>query len=61
MGVGGGDGGEGGGEIVQWRTAFWDRGCMKDAALVGVLRALAEMDSKQPQAAWLDQTLPPEW
>jgi hypothetical protein len=34
---------------------------IKDAALVGVLRALAEMDSKQPQAAWLDQTLPPEW
>jgi hypothetical protein len=38
-----------------------DLSLQKYAALVGVLGALAEMDSKQLRAAWLDQTLTPEW
>lgn len=38
-----------------------DLSLKKYAALAGVLGALAEMDSKQLRAAWLDQTLTPEW
>jgi hypothetical protein len=38
-----------------------DLSLRKYAALVSVLGALAEMDSKMLRAAWLDQTLTPEW
>lgn len=38
-----------------------DLSLQKYGALVGVLGALAEMDSRQLRAAWLDQTLTPEW
>ena len=38
-----------------------DLSLQKYAALVGVLGALAEMDSRQLRAAWLDQSLSPEW
>lgn len=38
-----------------------DLSLQKYGALVGVLGALAEMDSRQLRAAWLDQTLTPDW
>lgn len=38
-----------------------DLSLQKYAALASVLSALNEMDSRQLRAAWLDQTLTPEW
>ena len=38
-----------------------DLSLQKYAALVGVLGSLADMDAKQLRAAWLDQSLTPEW
>lgn len=38
-----------------------DLSLQKYGALVGVLGALSEMDSRQLRAAWLDQTLTADW
>jgi hypothetical protein len=42
-------------------TGGLDLSLQKYAALASVLGALNEMDSRQLRAAWLDQTLTPEW
>lgn len=56
-----GAGGGGDTEGASLGASGLDLSLRKYAALVGVLEKLAEMDSRQLRAAWLDQTLTPEW